>query len=126
MAFAPSFSELLLQWGMNIGSPGRLTTFYVALNTGDPGTDGSNQSAVFARVQHDTWSSGGPADGTVQNSGIILTGAASGDETVTHFSVWSAVTGGTYYFGDALDISRDVITNDTISFADGAMTVSIT
>ncbi|WP_425540738.1 phage tail fiber protein [Rhodococcus aetherivorans] len=68
---------------------------WVALHTNSPGTTGANElsggTPAYARKQT-TWA-GATADGVVAGSEVEFDVPAS---TITHYSVWTAATGGTF------------------------------
>ena len=72
---------------------------YVSAHTGDPGSTGTTEVAggAYAR-QQTTWAAavGGQRDGS-QVAVPIPAGTS-----VTHWGLWSAVSGGTFYGGFAL------------------------
>lgn len=72
---------------------------YLALNTADPGTTGANL-ATSAR-QAITW--GSPSSGAISITGTPknFTGGAS-NGPCTHYSLWTASTGGSFVGGGAL------------------------
>lgn len=73
---------------------------YVSLHTANPGSSGSNEvsGSGYAR-QPVTW--GNVTDGQTSMDGTLaFTGPASGP--VTHVGFWTAQTGGTFVWGQAL------------------------
>lgn len=84
---------------------------YVSLNTADPGTTGANEAAGITRVAI-SWSTGDNTDG-VQTGVAVL--AVPAGVTVTHASLWSAATGGTYRDGAVLSQSYTGAGNYTVS-----------
>ena len=77
---------------------------YVSLHTGDPGGTGANEvvGGSYAR-QAGTWNaaSGGNLDNS--NAPSFSVPAST---TVSHFGLWSAPTGGTYYGSGSLSSSE--------------------
>ena len=130
MPSAPAYRELLLEWGLNIGTPTQPTAFFIAFNTQDPLEAGTGEATELPRTAVTNWNVGTPADGTVQNTdaGETATGATGG-VTVSHFSVWDSGTSsaGTYYFGGPLTGGDQILANgDKLSWGAGDLTASIT
>jgi len=101
---------------------------YVALSRANPTDDASGVDEPsgnnYARVQHNTWdvSSGGA---TENNGAITFPQASAAWGTVTHFFMQDASSGGNMTFYGALDNSRNIGQNDTPSFADGALDITM-
>lgn len=77
---------------------------HLSLHTADPGDDGSNEVAggSYAR-QPITWN---PASGGTKTiSGTPVFDVPSG-VTITHFGLWSALSGGSWRGGDELPASE--------------------
>lgn len=119
------FSEnLLLNWLLSANAVTRPTSWYVALSTAATTDAGSvtepvgggyaRQSATFT-ITNDTAS----------NSAIIDF-VSSGDwANITHVAVFDALTGGNMLFHGALTTARDPAAGDTIRFAAGALTLTL-
>lgn len=82
---------------------------YLALNTDDPGKIGSNEATGIDRIliaSADGWTAFDDyvesAGRFVANASALSFGATTVEETYTHASLWSAVTGGTYRGGAEL------------------------
>src|SRR5437870_8328943 len=75
---------------------------YVSLHTASPGTTGTNEvtggSPAYARKAV-TWNAASGAD--LDNNANPVFDVPAGT-TITHYGLWSASTGGTFYGGDAL------------------------
>lgn len=93
------------------------TTYYLGFNTGTPGDTGANEGTAGRMAIK--W--GTSATGTQANtiSGTLAT--APGAETYTHFSVWTASSGGTYVRGGSLTPSITPGAGSTITVAVGAL-----
>lgn len=81
------------------------TATHLSLHTASPGTTGANESSggspAYARQSVD-WN-------TASGGAIDLDGVATFDvpaSTISHFGVWSAVSGGTFYGGGSLSSSE--------------------
>lgn len=99
-------------------------TFYIALHSADPTETGAvaelaaangyaRQSATFTIVGD-----------TADNDAQVQFGPATADQgTVTHFTIWDAVTAGNCLVYSPLDASR-AWSSGTLTFAAGAITVT--
>lgn len=92
--------------------------------------NGTSEAAIIARtaVGATGWAAATAADPSVKaNANALTTAAASGAGTVTHFAVFSASTGGTQRTDwTPLASSRTVASGDTLSWAVGALQVTLT
>ena len=73
---------------------------WVSVHTGAPGTTGANEvvGGPYARKQS---TFGSPAGGTVTGSQVAVDVPAGGP--YTHWGLWTAVSGGTFYDGGELN-----------------------
>lgn len=119
--------NLLLDWLMTGDAATRPTSWYVALHTSAPsdaspstgelsGNGYARQSATFTVT-----------DDTASNSADITFGPNTTSDwgTVTHASVWDAVSGGNCLWHGALDTSRAVVVSDEFKIAAGNLTVTL-
>lgn len=101
------------------------TTSFVAYST-----NGTSEAAIIARtdVGATGWEAATNADPSVKaNKNVLTTAAASGSGTITHFAIYSASTGGTQRTDwTALASSRTVASGDTLTWAVGALQVTLT
>lgn len=76
---------------------------YISAHTGDPSTTGANEVAggTYAREQT-TWGSAASGDQTGSQVSIDIPAGT----TVTHWGIWTAVSGGTFRGGFALSPSE--------------------
>jgi hypothetical protein len=105
---------------------------YVSLHTADP-TDAGTGTEVsgndYARVTVSTtgqWDA--PSNGATANTNAITfpTPTPSGWGSVSHFAIWDAATTGNMLFHAALTGGPKTINaGDTVSFAAGALTVTL-
>lgn len=103
------------------------TTTYAALFTSNPGGDapaaGEVSGGWYAR-QSVAWNP--PANGATANTNAItfpqVTGAAV---TITHLVIFDAATNGNALFWAPLTSSKDLAIADALSFAAGAITVTL-
>lgn len=99
-----------------------LTGLYCKLHTGDPGAAGAaNASAEATRKSF--------AKGTASGGSATQTGSASwtwatGTETISHVSYWTAVTGGTFVGSFALASAKPMTNGDTLNLS--GCTIAVT
>jgi hypothetical protein len=97
---------------------------YVSLHTGSPGTNGANEvsggSPAYARKAM-TWNAA--SGGGLDNSNAPVFDVPAGT-TVSHFGLWSASSGGTFYGGDALSASESFTGQGTYTLNDGDVTLT--
>ncbi len=93
-------------------------------------TNGTSEAAIVARtaVGATGWAAATAADPSVKaNANVLTSAAASGTGTITHFAVYSASTSGTQRTDwTALASPRTVGVGDTLSWAVGALQVTLT
>lgn len=100
-------------------------TDYVAYSA-----NGTSESGAIARtaVGATGWASATNADPSVKaNANSLTSAAASSGATITHFAIFSASSGGTQRTDwTALSASRTVGSGDTLTWAAGALQVTLT
>lgn len=93
-------------------------TVYVQLHTADPGASGTTAVANASTRNAITFAAA--SSGTLSLATLsAFTGTAT--ETITHISLWSASTAGTFYGSIALTIPKGINSGDSLTFT----TVSI-
>lgn len=107
---------------------GLLTGRFLSLHTATPGVTGANEVATggsgYAR-QSLPVSQAGSNPTVASNSALIdFPPALSGWGTITHYGIWSAVSGGTFLGGDPLSASRDIVIGDIARFNASALQLS--
>ena len=114
----------VLTWLLTSGSVARPNAWFVALHTGDPGEDADQDELSgdgYARITATFTVSGS----TAENGADIVFGPATAPwGTVSHFSVWDAVTGGNPLYKGALTTPRVVDATDRIAFGAGTLEIS--
>lgn len=137
MAFSQYLADKILIWIKGTTFPSALSTVYISLHSGDPGTAGSNNnvqstitgSANRTAVTTSTFSTVGSASGggfqITNNNSVQITTNAAGGATVTYFGVWDAVTGGNFLASGQLTTSVDVVAGDTVQFNAGALAIRL-
>lgn len=99
--------------------------FYVSLHTADPGDTGAAEvsgDAQYAR-QPVTFANTGNNPTISSNSSIVAFGTATVDwGTVAFFGAWDQpILGGNFQGSGPLDVSRLVLSGDTVRFLTGAL-----
>jgi len=88
---------------------------WVQLHTGDPGAAGTTAaSAEIARKQF-TWSAASGGSKSIAATLPSWPSWAQSTETISHMSVWSASSAGTFYYSFALTASKTVNPGDTLN-----------
>ena len=91
-----------------------LAARFVSLHTGDPGNTGANEvtGGAYAR-QAATFANAGSNPTVASNNALIQYPTATAPwGTVTHFGLWSAVSGGTFLGGAAVVTPKVIDTDD--------------
>lgn len=93
-------------------------------------TNGASETAILARTPIGAagWAAATAADPSVKANNSVLTSAgATGAGTVSHFAIYSAVTGGAQRTDwTALTASRTVANGDKLEWAVGVCQVTLT
>jgi hypothetical protein len=89
--------------------------------------NGTSETASLARTAVAAWTSATAASPSVKtNSGALTSAGATAGVTVTHYAIYSASTAGTQKTDwTTLAASKVLAINDTVSWAIGALTVSL-
>lgn len=98
---------------------------YAQLHTGDPGAAGtSNVATETDRVQATFGSAA--ASGAISNTAAITWEDVAATETITHISLWSASSGGTFLGSDDLASSKALTAGDTFTVSIGDLDITVT
>jgi len=132
------FEAQILNWLKGTSIAASPATLYAALYTANPtdanasGTEVSGNAYARIGITSATgWSAitdNGAGNGSViSNSGIITfpTPTPAGWGTVTGFALYDALTVGNELFWAALTASKVINAGDTVSFAIGALTITV-
>ena len=133
-----AFLDLLFDnvaWA-NIGDAGGLQpsvgdgSLYIALFTASPTDTGSTAAeAAFTNYARQPVSrtAGFTVTGNqVENAGIVtFPQSGSGPETISHFAIMTAVTGGDMIAHGAVDASRTVNNGTTLRFSAGQLVINV-
>lgn len=94
---------------------------FVQLHTADPGAAGT--TAVSAVTTRNALTHNAPS-GTSMTLATLAAYSMTATETISHISVWSASSAGTFLYSGVLTASKSVTSGDTLTFT--TLTVSIT
>lgn len=97
------------------------TTVYVVWNTASPSTTGANQIAGFTR-QKTKWST--PATGKEHNA-TAMTYVTAPSCTIRYFSMFTAITSGTYLGGSPTTSTLTVPASSKVAVAISAITLGV-
>ena len=97
---------------------------WVKLHTGDPGAAGTSNAAAgdTTRKQCVTGASSGGTKSSTSSAGPWTNGGTS--ETLTHISLWSASTAGTFWRSVALSASQAWVSTNTFTLTSLTLTVT--
>ena len=127
-ALSDHAEKLVLDWLMTTGSATRPTEWFIALYTAAPSDSGGGTEVAgngYSR-QAVAFGAASSPDGTTDNTGTVSFTAAGGDwGTITHVGIFDASTNGNLLWHGALAASRTVNDGDTLSFAVGAVTLTL-
>jgi hypothetical protein len=90
--------------------------------------NGTSETASLVRTAVGAWAAATVADPSVKaNANALSSAAASGAVTVSHFSIYSASTGGTQKTDwQAVSASKTLAIGDTVTWAIGAAQITLT
>ena len=95
-------------------------TVYVGLNTADPTPAGSGAEVSGGGYARKALTMGASTNGVGENSALVNFGTASASwGTVTHASIWDALSGGNMLAYGTLTASKTVASGDTFDFPIG-------
>jgi len=132
----PVLAEDMLEWLTDIAEPAApATDYFVQWHTAEPGIAGATAIATTAfstpPTRHQMVGTtsyfvvGTADDGEVENRNAGESAEADGSQTITHFSIWSAATSGTFLFSGDLDSPQAVTAGGKLTYGAGDLTVSI-
>jgi hypothetical protein len=127
-ALSDAAEKLLLDWLMTTGTATRPTAWYIGLYTAAPSDSGGGTEVSgngYSR-QSVTFGAASSPGGTTDNTGAVSFTASGGNwGTITHVGIFTASTSGTLLWHGALSASRTINDGDTLSFAIGAITLTL-
>jgi hypothetical protein len=139
MAFSQYLADKVLNWFKGTSFPTALSNVFVSIHTGDPGSLGTSSdvtttvtgSATRTSVSSASFTAAGNASGggrEITNTSVVqITTSATNvsTQTITHFGVWDASTGGNFLASGTLTSPVGVQTGDTVQFNIGAMAIRL-
>lgn len=97
---------------------------YIQLHTGGPGPSGTNH--VAATVLRKAIAFGTPVGGVAANSGTVTwTGGQVSTETITNWSLWDSLSGGTFLGAGNADTPVSLVAGTAFTLNPGDVTVSM-
>ncbi len=101
------------------------TEVWIKLHNGDPGSAGT--SNAFTDTTRKQLSSGAASAGAIASDAALTWTSitATGTEDPTHWSAWTASSGGAFLWSGTLT-SNPVVTGDTLTISSGDLDVSFT
>ncbi len=123
MDFTDYGAEQTLRWVLGQTAQTPPTQFFVALHIGDPGVDAlANPAGETLRVEYipDTINvtGGGTGEAFVFNNGDINWTNLAATESLSHVSIWDALTGGNPWYKGALVAPVAVVAGGNFQFLD--------
>lgn len=119
--------KAVLDWVLLGATPTRPSGVWLALHTADPGESATTAELVgngYARLPV-TFGAGSSGAGTATSTNAqLFTASGSGFGTVTHASLWDAVSGGNALYKGATAASKTVAAGDQLNFPAGAIVVT--
>ena len=88
-------------------------TPYLQVHTADPGAAGTTGVSAVGTRQALTF--GAPSAGATVAGAVSWTAWAAGSETITHFSIWTASSAGTFLQSGSFSVSKNVTNGDTLN-----------
>lgn len=121
-----ALAERILNWLRGTAPGTAPATLYARLYDGNPLSGGTEVTATIRPAGGVAITFGTVTDGVLSNSGIIDFGTAAGAADVTHIAVNTAATGaGENWHTVAVTTTRNVNAGDPVTFAAGALALTI-
>jgi hypothetical protein len=98
--------------------------FWVKLHTGDPGAAGASNAAANTTRKQASFSAA--SGGAITTSGDLAWTSVPNAETYSHWSGWSASSGGTFLGSDDLTTPRLMAIGDNFTIAAGDIDLNLT
>lgn len=119
---AASLANQILEIYRNV-APTLVATPFVQLHTGDPGAAGTANVSVGSTTRNAaTWNAASAGSMTISSLAAWTNGGTS--ETITHISIWTASTAGTFKQSAALTASQAWVSTNTLTLT--TLTLSYT
>lgn len=94
---------------------------YLQLHTGDPGAAGTTAVSSTTTRQQVTWNAPSSASMSMSNTPTWSAWAGTDGEVVTHLSIWTASSSGTFLCSVALTNSKTLNTGDNFVLSSGSL-----
>ncbi len=101
-----------------------IPTTYAQLHTGDPGEDGTANTAGNTTRKTASWAP--PAAGTIQTDADLDWTSVTATETYSYVSIWDAASSGNHLWNGPLVAEYDVNAGDEFILPAGTVTVTLT
>lgn len=98
-----------------------LDGLYVKLHTGDPGAAGTSNAAT--ETTRKQISLGSAASGSISNDTAITWTSIAGSQDATHFTLWTAASGGSFKYSGTITAAAYTAGN-TYEVAIGGLTIT--
>lgn len=120
-----SSTNLLNKWedvlsGTTFTAP---SNTYVKLHTGDPGVGAGNASANTTRVIL-AWSAASAGSKVITTTLPVWASWAAGSETISHISVWDALTTGSFLYAATLTTPKAMTNGDTLTLSSHSVSIT--
>jgi hypothetical protein len=99
-----------------------VTQAYMQLHTADPGAAGT--TSVATESSRKSVSFGTPSGGSIANDVAVQWTGIAGSQDASHYSLWDASSAGNF-LGDGLITANAYTAGDTLTFAIGAIVISL-
>jgi hypothetical protein len=100
-----------------------VTTSYIQLHVGDPGANGTANTAT--ETTRKSLSMEAAASAATENDAQIVWTNIAGSETATHFSIWDAATSGNFLWSGTVT-ANSYTAGDTVIVDVGDLDISMT
>jgi hypothetical protein len=115
-----------IKWGFTTTAMGtRPTGWYVALHTADPGETGTTGEAAYSGYARQSATFTQTNNQVATNNAQTFAAMAGSSSTITHFSIWDAVSSGNCLAKGALSVSKTFAVGDVPSFGTGEILVNV-
>ncbi len=119
---APSVANAFLDALGNATNYTAPTQFWVKLHIGDPGAAGTSNAATETTRKQASF--GAASGGAISNDAALTWTSVAGSEDYTHWSGWSASSGGTFLFSGTVTANA-VTAGDTFTAAIGDLDLTL-
>ena len=130
--------NLIATWLAGGAAPSVLSTVYLDVHNGEPDETNTNATSVYQLLTgisnsrkaitptNTTFSAAANSDTVTNILEIVLTASAVSACTITHFSVWTAASGGNQLYRGAITGSPiSVLVGNNVRFAQGSIQIVV-